>query len=175
MEIASENLRRLLRGWETRRHGRFPRRADIDPSDFRYILGAMSIFEVYREPIRFRVRLHGTDMVRRLGYDLTGKFVDEAPNRQWAAVAGEILGKAVREEACFFVRHSNRLIDHRLWNIERLILPLSGRDGQTLDMLLTAFDELHAVDRRAAPITEIEKLGTNLETTTPAPFAATIS
>jgi hypothetical protein len=158
MEIASENLRRLWRDWETRRHARFPRRADFDPSDFRYILGAMSIFEVCRQPLRFRLRLHGTAMVRRLGHDLTGKFVDEAPNPEWAAVAGAILERTVNEEACFFVRHTNRLIDHRVWNVERLILPLSASDGQTLDMVLSAFDELHPLDRDATPITEIEKL-----------------
>jgi hypothetical protein len=158
MRIASDNLRRLLRDWEARRHERFPRRADIDPSDFRYILGAISIFDIHRAPVRFRVRLHGTEIVRRLGYDLTGKFVDEAPDRQWADVAGEILARAVAEEAGFFVRHSNRLIDHRLWNVERLILPLSKSDGTTLDMLLTAFDELSSVDRRATPVTEIEQL-----------------
>jgi hypothetical protein len=174
MQIASENLGRLWRDWQTRRQGRFPRRADFDPSDIRYILGAISIFDVYRQPLRFRLRLHGTAMVRRLGHDLTGKFVDEAPNREWAAVAGGILERTVDEEACFFVRHTNRLIDHRVWNVERLILPLSRSDGQTLDMILSAFDELHPIDRHAVPITEVEKLAAIPATAAPAPSAAPV-
>lgn len=97
-------------------------------------------------------------MVQRLGHDLTGKFVDEAPNQEWAAVAGAILERTVNEEACFFVRHTNRLVDSRVWNVERLILPLSAGDGETLDMVLSAFDELYPVDRRASPSTETEKL-----------------
>lgn len=89
-------------------------------------------------------------MANRLGFDLTGKFIDESPNRQWAAVAGECLERAVNEESCLLVRHVNRVLDYRSWNIERLILPLSAGDGQTLDMLLTAFDEFQSPHADAA-------------------------
>jgi hypothetical protein len=49
---------------------RFPAHGDIDPLDFIYVLGHVTLLDVVRDPLRFRFSVHGTEMVRRAGYDL---------------------------------------------------------------------------------------------------------
>jgi len=56
---------------------RFPSRRDIDPVEIRYVLGWVMLIDALRDPVRFRVRLHGTGMATEAHYDLTGKFIDE--------------------------------------------------------------------------------------------------
>jgi hypothetical protein len=66
-QIGESSLRRLYSYWSDRRGARLaPSRHDIDPMDFRYLRGNIMIVDVLRDPLRFRVRLHGTEMVRRV-------------------------------------------------------------------------------------------------------------
>src|SRR5262245_66067533 len=93
-------LRRLLAYWTERCAGRaMPTRADIDPLDFAYILGNVVLLGVERGPphesLRFRVRLQGTEIVQRLGFDLTGRALDELAMPGFRA----LIDKAVVEVA----------------------------------------------------------------------------
>ena len=58
-----------------------PTRGHFDPLLFRSVLGMLSLLEVSRDPMRFRYRIHGTETARWVGYDLTGKYVDEGANK----------------------------------------------------------------------------------------------
>src|SRR5258708_17325257 len=78
--ITDCRLAQLYRYWLTRRGSRrYPSRHDIDPVDLRYVLGHLMLLDVLRDPVRFRVRLHGSMMAQQAGYDLTGKFLDQLP------------------------------------------------------------------------------------------------
>jgi len=160
MKIVSDQLQRLFRDWEVRHRSLYPKRRDFDPVDFRYILGQMSIIEIHREPLRFLYRLQGSGMTRYLGFDITGKFMDEAPNRAWAALACKHLEEVATTGVPSVASHFDQLVDDHLWNLEALVLPIS-RDGTTLDMLISAI----AHHKRASwitaavnPHTEIKKL-----------------
>jgi len=138
MELLSPVLQRLYADWNTlRRDGRHPRRDDFEPAHFRYILGRMSLIDVHSEPRRFFYRLHGTDMARWLGFDLTGKFMDEAPNMDWARLACQHLAAVVDSAQPSVAWHFDELVGEQLWNLEALVLPLSRR-GDRLDMLISA-------------------------------------
>ena len=79
-DIRDTRLRRLYDYWlEKKGQRHLPSRRDIDPVEFAYVLGHVILVEVLREPLRFRVRVHGTEMVAKAGYDLTGKFLDDHP------------------------------------------------------------------------------------------------
>src|SRR5437763_2141752 len=79
--IVDERLSRLYAYWLKRKGSRrYPARRDLDPVDLRYVLGHLLLIDVLREPLRFRVRLHGAEMTARAHYDLTGKFLDELPD-----------------------------------------------------------------------------------------------
>src|SRR5438552_1830808 len=84
--IADGDLRRLYLYWDEKRAGRrFPARRDLDPVDMAFILGWLLLLDVSYEPLRFRFRLHGSELGARLGRDLTGVYVDEHPRPQLGA------------------------------------------------------------------------------------------
>src|SRR5689334_13570664 len=75
-------IERLTAYWHQRAAGRtFPARADIDPLDFPYALGRVSLVEVHpgADGYRYRYRLVSTELTERLGFEMTGKFADEIP------------------------------------------------------------------------------------------------
>ena len=145
--INDERLLRLYEYWRERKRGRqFPSRRDIDPLDFRNLLGRVMLVEVLRDPLRFRVRLHGTEMVEQAHYDLTGKFLDELPVAEYRDyVIEQCKGLVLRGEP--LVVHHNRILDDRLRQYEALWLPLSDND-RAVNMLLCAL--IYDQDRRWA-------------------------
>jgi hypothetical protein len=64
--------------WDRKRGDRsMPARADIDPLELRDHLGWILIMEVVGETRRFRYRLVGSEIAKRLGRDSTNKYFDE--------------------------------------------------------------------------------------------------
>ena len=97
-------MRRLYEDWKIRRHCPIPRRADFDPAALSYILGKLSLVEVWRDPLRFRARVHGTSLAQRLGHELTGKFFDEAPDLPWLRLTvAHFADVAVHEHPVLFL------------------------------------------------------------------------
>ena len=135
--IVCADLQRLYKDWKARVSGGIPRRDDFDPVDFRYILGRMSIIEIRREPRRYFYRLHGTELGGLLGFDLTGKYLDEAPNPHWAALARQHNDAVATSGIPCVTRRFDQAAGSRQFNVEVLGLPISS-DGDTLDMLITA-------------------------------------
>ncbi|HUC64070.1 MAG TPA: PAS domain-containing protein [Stellaceae bacterium] len=133
--IETPCLRQLYVYWEQRRGERsFPARRDLDPLDFRSALGHIALIDVVYDPLRFRFRLHGTDLVRRAGYDMTGKMVEELPNSTNRATLIE------RCRALVETRQPMRIADKRplgtrLYGYEAVWLPL-GENGLTVTMLM---------------------------------------
>jgi hypothetical protein len=135
--LRDSRLARLFQYWLAKKSTRrFPGRDDIDPLEFPYALGNILLVEVLRDPLRFKVRVHGTNMVMRAGYDLTGKVLDDLPNTDYRLyVRGRCEG-LVRSGTPIAVRH-NRMLDGRSRRYEALWLPLSD-DGDNVSMLLCA-------------------------------------
>lgn len=133
LEITDPRLARFYDYWLARKADRlFPARRDIDPLNFPYLLRLMLV-DVLHDRLRFRVRLHGSEMASRAGYDLTGKFLDELPipgYRNYVVAKCKALVEAGEPRV---VRH-NRVLDDRPWCYEALWLPFSD-DGQAVTML----------------------------------------
>ena len=73
-----EALRRLYQYWLERRGARaFPSRSDIDPLDFVYALGRVSIVEIMPGPKRFRYRLVSSQLTDHLGYEMSSRYVGD--------------------------------------------------------------------------------------------------
>src|SRR5258706_10564796 len=89
-QIRELRLKRLFAYWCAARQGRLmPSRRALDPLDFWYVLGPVMLIDVLREPLRFRFRLHGTEITQRVHYDLTGKLLDEIPDAEYRRYAIE--------------------------------------------------------------------------------------
>lgn len=136
-QIKEPKLARLYAYWRQRRGTRrFPRRRDIDPLDFPYLLGNVMLVDVLDDPRRFAVRLHGTEMALRARYDLTGKLIDELPDTAYRAYVIERCTSVVDLGAACHVRNI-RMIEGYKRGYEALWLPLSD-DDTAVTMLLCA-------------------------------------
>jgi hypothetical protein len=139
IHTTSPLLRRLHRDWQSWRRGReFPARRDFKPEDIAYLLGWINLLEVQQNPIRFKFRLHGSEIVRLLGYDLTGKFVDENPRPQHRERVIELSLKPLAQRGPTST-FENVVLDDRFFRCETLQLPLSD-DGRAINMLIAAYD-----------------------------------
>ena len=112
--IVDPLLQRLYDYWQERRCSRpMPSRSDIDPVDMRFILGNLLLIDVLAGPRRFRVRLHGTNLVHRAGYEMTGKMLEQLPDAGLAALAQQCFAAAVDERRPMRSRRS-RILAGRL-------------------------------------------------------------
>lgn len=111
-------LLRLYDYWAERRRGRsFPSRQDIDPVE-----------------LRFRFRLVGSLMAQRMGFDFTGKMVDEIADAEYRDSLIAAYRQIVESHRPSTVLYE-RVIDDRPRRFEVLRLPLAA-DGETINMLL---------------------------------------
>jgi hypothetical protein len=145
-DIAHPKLRRLYEYWDGKRGGRkMPSRADLDPLEMVFVIGNIIMVDVIEgSPLRFRIRLHGTNLAQRVGFELTGKMLDELPQTEFRALAQESFARVVNNGE---PRHGrrDRIIDERPARYETVIMPLSS-DGERVDRILVGLihdDERH--------------------------------
>ncbi len=116
--------------------GRLPGRQHFDPTAIPQLLPYLRLYDVHRDPLRFRYRLVGTEIVRILGRDTTGLWMHEAfphapdtPSyRQLVAVATQG-GIAYRRGFPVLIVPKDHLLS------ERLALPLA-QNGHEVDIIL---------------------------------------
>ncbi len=145
-EIVHPNLRRLYEYWVEKRGEReMPARVDIDPLDILYIVGNVILVDVIDgDPLRFHIRLHGTNLAERVGYELTGKMLDELPVDDFRALAQQSFSWVTSKAQPLHSRR-DRIIDGRFARYETVIMPLSD-DGERVNRLLIGLvydDEKH--------------------------------
>ena len=134
--IRTPILQRLHDDWENRRRGRaFPARSDFDVLDLKYIIGQLALVDVGYDPMRFRFRLHGTGISQRVGYEMTGKDVDELPPPVVRSLVRRHFIAVVEQRVPLVEVRERPIMDDRVLASETLVLPLS-RDGVTIDTLI---------------------------------------
>lgn len=139
-ELRSPMLQEALAYWRSKCGDRaMPARADIDPLDIPRLLPNIILFDVLPPDRRLKVRLVGTFVVDMFGGDYTGQYLDEID-------FGEVRDKVLRDysNALALARplisdHTFRKLGGVLFDIERLIVPLS-EDGKRVTMLVAFLD-----------------------------------
>ena len=133
--IREDRLLRLRDYWQTKRAGRrWPSRRDIDPCELRFTLGDLLLVDVLANPLRFRYRLTGSNIVLRVGYDLCGQGPEAIPDPRirtrvmTAFTQVATMGEPLSES-------SDRTVGGVRYAYDLLVLPLSA-DQQRVDMLL---------------------------------------
>ncbi len=145
IETDDDAIARLYAYWAGKRRGRaFPSRVDIDPMEFAYILGWVILVDVLRDPLRFKFRIYGSELVNRMGFDLTGKYLSDHPSAEFRAHVEQQWGQVIDRGAAAHSRF-DRWVDGRHMRFESLRLPLSS-DGATIDMMLVAVRHLDVTE-----------------------------
>ena len=118
-----------------RRDGRLPGRAEIQPGALKRHLPTVSLIDVARDPLDYRLRLAGTGLYGVYGHEITGRALREIYSRDAAAYWRAELDKVVlgRRPGVGCHNLAWRGADHisLVW----LRLPLAS-DGETVDMIL---------------------------------------
>ena len=131
------DLQRLLDYWRRQCGDRaFPRRADIDPLDFAFMLDRVALTEVHPGERRFRLRVVGSWWTRLVGVEMTGMWLEDWPHanqRQISIDSYERLLAARRP----LVTVRDAWVDDRRLSYEIMHLPLS-EDGDCISMIMTA-------------------------------------
>jgi hypothetical protein len=135
LNIQSPILLRLHAQWDGVRGGRrFPSRDDLDPVDFSFARGKISLVDVVDDPRRYRFRLWGQESVEAWGVDMTRKWIDEYPEPDLGAMLRASYDEVV---AAGEPRLRQRTVatDRQKRRYEALLLPL-GADHTRVEMLL---------------------------------------
>jgi CheY-like chemotaxis protein len=139
-------LKRLYNYWLSI-HPRvgLPGRQHFDPVTIPDLLAYLFLVDVERNPPRFKYRLVGTEYVRMMGRDLTGRYLDDVhpgflgPIRDQYVRIAEHSQFAYRKGRVMFTA---TLRDHFI--VERLALPLA-RNGIDVDMILGGIIHLRSI------------------------------
>ena len=137
--LSSEKLRALYRHWDQLRGiDTLPRRRDLSPIDFAYMLGQVTIVDVLRQPINFAFRLIGTQIEELGRQGDQGKTVDQIRPAYYRQMCEDAYKEAV-EAASPLCLQLRSLRATTKAGYERMILPFTSGDGQ-VDVLLDAMD-----------------------------------
>ena len=138
-QLKGNRLEPVFEHWQQNRGGRcMPRRRSFDPSAFPPTLLPVI---VVAEPLagRLKLRLVGTEVVARLGYEPTGKFVDEAFPGEYGSVFHE-LGTYVVHGKRPVLADVSYVFDEDRWQHRQLLLPFSDDDSVVSHVMgLSAF------------------------------------
>ncbi|MBP7648667.1 MAG: PAS domain-containing protein [Phenylobacterium sp.] len=122
--------------WAGLRTGpRLPGRGDIKPEDFKRLLPTVSLIDVRRDPLDFRLRLAGTGLYSVYGREITGRGLDDVYNSAAADYWRVELGKIVEERRPAVGVHSLSWRGASHMSILWLRLPLAS-NGVDVDMIL---------------------------------------
>lgn len=138
MYLEKPVLQKLYAYWDAKRAGRpFPSRADIDPLDLRFIIGSLILIDIEPEPLRYRYRLFGTDIARRQRFDMTGKYLDQHPWPELAAMAADTYAQVMASREPALIHRSGMIDDHPVDHLS-LVLPL-GQDRVEMILIGVVF------------------------------------
>ncbi len=129
----------VLSYWRSLRpaDGALPGRQHFDPASISSLLPCLRLYDVHCDPWRFRYRLVGTELVRCLGRDPTGRWFgadvpDAEASKSFCDLVFVASGQGLsyhRGYPVYTKAHKNHLTS------ERILLPLA-RNGHDVDMIL---------------------------------------
>ena len=131
-------LRRLYDYWLSIHPvtGGLPGRQHVDPAAIPDLLPCLWMVDVQRQPLRFKYRLLGTEQVKSMEANFTGRWMDEAHRKFLGSIAyPQYVAAAERAEVGYIKGPPSFHSTKTYVSMERLLLPLA-RDGREVDMLL---------------------------------------
>ncbi len=120
-----------------------PCRRDFKPTDIPHILSMLILLNVTYDPLRFQVRLWGTESAKFSGKDITGIWVNDHKherNEQQLGLSKEILerfGWIIEHKRPYYVKSNMDWVQNGRHKYSSLVLPFSD-DQEKINILLTA-------------------------------------
>jgi hypothetical protein len=130
--------------------GRLPARSDIDPARFKRHLPTISLTDVRRDPLDFRIRLAGTGLHSVYAREITGRRLADIYSPPALDYWRSELGQVVREQRPAVGAHNLGWCGAPHLSILWLRLPLST-DGRDVDMIL-GYDAVVGMSQAATGI-----------------------
>ena len=125
-DLRDPRLKRLHDYWRGRcGEAAMPAQLAVDPLDFRYILGYVTLVEVELQPRRYRFRLDGSILAMLSGMDYTGKYLDELGMPDYIDFVAASYDRVV-DQARPYAYRKQGAFDTKTFDEETLILPLGG-------------------------------------------------
>jgi hypothetical protein len=128
--MAHPVLGSLLRYWQQKRGARIlPSRRDIDPLEMGAdLLPHLVLTDLFDRGTRVRFRLVGTNVVKRLGFDPTGRYLEGEMKGGWWDLAAALHRLAYCERAPLYAESEFQWGTGRRLQARHLLLPLT-QDG----------------------------------------------
>ncbi len=134
-DLHDPRLQRLYDYWRGRCvAGAIPARSAVDPLDFRYILGYVTLVEVEPAPRRYRFKLDGSILAMLSGMDYTGRYLDALGLPDYIDFVAASYDRVVDRQSPYAYR-KHGAFDTKSFDEETLILPL-GRDGRVEHLMV---------------------------------------
>lgn len=128
--------------------GALPGRQHVVPEHMAPWLSRLWLLDVYRNPLRYRCRVAGSDMVRSIGAEVTGMWLDEVHPSSVTNPASRDRFRIVAEQGRPTWRRGEprwaRRPEFRI--TESLLLPLAA-DGRTVDKIIAVSITFDAAGR----------------------------
>jgi len=134
--VAARAHEELFAYWASRRSGaKLPGRRDLDPAAIKRLLPTISLVDVVREPLDFRMRLAGTGLYDVYGREITGRRLAEVYNNAAADYWRCELTAVVKEAKPAVGVHNLAWRGASHLSVLWLRLPLAA-NGTDVDMIL---------------------------------------
>ncbi len=128
MELKTEGARTLLDYWQRQKgEKRLPCTADLDLVDLAPILSNIVIYE--HGTGDFEIRFFGTEMVRRLGVDLTGVKTSSFSHEPFGKLVTDHLAEVVTAPVMLTSTYNSQSNEGPLLEIEQIMLPWANEEG----------------------------------------------
>jgi PAS domain len=139
LPASDDKIALLHRYWRsiTPAGGLMPGRQHFDPTDIPSLLPTLRLYDVHRDPWRFKYRLVGTELVRIMGRDTTGTWFHDNPRVKFERRGHDnLVFVAEGRGLCYRRGFPVQIVagkDHV--SSERILLPLA-RNGRDVDIIL---------------------------------------
>ena len=131
--IRHERLQRFYAYWRAKHRAEsLPGRADIDPLEFSWALGYVTLHDVLPSG-DIRVRLDGTKAADFFGVDLTGTMLRAHRDRDMAEMMMQSFAHVIETRVPLLLSR-DFLAQNRYWRYQSLVLPFAA-DGERIDMI----------------------------------------
>ncbi len=129
MNLKTEGARTLLAYWQRQKgEQRLPSTANLDLVDLAPILSNMVIYE--HGSSDFTVRFFGTEMVRRLGVDLTGVRTSSFDHMPFGKLITEHLCQVISGPMMLTSAYHSQTNEGPVLEIEQIMLPWANAQGE---------------------------------------------